>query len=170
MFTFHSPYVYTIFSGRGNFHSKAPRPYPHSQNRIIESKITSKSVRLESQMSLTKCQVMDMSGLISHFFGSFWSGLNCEIGVYSKVTELIHLYDGNIAVENVILNELEVREFPCSLICKESHQVFILIFIQKRPQFLYCQCFYPGYEDALVKSVSLHTPSVMAFLLFLIGF
>ena len=47
---------------------------------------------------------MDILGLISHFFGSFWSGLNCEIGVHSKVTELIHLYDGNVAVESVVLN------------------------------------------------------------------
>ena len=72
---------------------------------------------------------MDMIGLISHFFGSFWWVLNCEIGVHSKVTQLIHLYDGNIAVENIILNELEVRKLPCSLICKEPHQVFISVFL-----------------------------------------
>ena len=53
---------------------------------VISEKNEENCVRIESIMSLTKCEVMDLTGLISHFFGSFWSGLNCGIRVYPNIT------------------------------------------------------------------------------------
>ena len=53
---------------------------------VISEKNEENFVRIESIMSLTKCEVMDLIGLISHIFGSFWSGLNCGIRGYPNIT------------------------------------------------------------------------------------